>query len=141
SNSLRRVRSTVLAKWIVFQSDESGRFEIYAQAFPGPGAKVKISTNGGAQPRWRHDGKELFYIALDGRLIAVSIGPSNLGVAGPSLNAGTPTPLFQTRVARGIVSLDGQQYIFAQNGQRFLIKILPADTPEPITAIPNWRPK
>ncbi len=60
-------------KWIAYQSNESGRDEVYVQPFPGPGAKVRISTNGGAQMRWRRDGKELFYIALDGRLMAVPI--------------------------------------------------------------------
>jgi Tol biopolymer transport system component len=128
-------------KWIVFQSDRSGHFEIYAQPFPGPGAPEKISSDGGAQPRFRHDGKELFYIGLDGRLMAVSIGSSNVGAAGPSFNAGTPTPLFQTRVSRGIVSLDGQQYVVAQNGQRFLINTLAPDTTTPITVILNWHPK
>ena len=61
-------------KWIAYQSNESGRFEIYVQPFPGPARKWgPISTNGGAQVRWRRDGKELFYIALDDRLMAVPI--------------------------------------------------------------------
>jgi serine/threonine protein kinase len=127
-------------KWIVFQSDESGRFEIYAQPFPGPGARVKISTNGGAQPRWRHDGNELFYIALDGKLMAVPVKSYNPASAGLSPDAGTPAPLFQTRISNGIVTLDGHQYVVAQNGQRFLINTLPPDTTTPITVILNWRP-
>jgi serine/threonine protein kinase len=126
------------ARWIVFQSDESGRFEIYAQPFPGPGAKLKISTDGGAQARWRPDGKELFYIALDGRMMAVPIRSTGASQAGPSLDAGTPVPLFQTRVSRGIVSLDGQQYVVAQDGQKFLVNVLPPDTTEPLTVILNW---
>lgn len=58
-------------KWIAYQSNESGRHEIYVQSFPGPGGKTQVSTNGGAQVRWRRDGKKLFYIALDNRLMAV----------------------------------------------------------------------
>ncbi len=60
-------------KWIAYQSDESGRWEVYVQPFVGPGGKLQISTNGGAQVRWRRDGKELFYIGLDNRLMAVPI--------------------------------------------------------------------
>jgi len=118
-------------KWIVFQSDESGRFEIYAQPFPGPGTKMRISTDGGAEPRWRRDGKE-FYIALDGRLMVVPLKST-------SLDAGTPMPLFQTRVSRGIVTADGQQYVVAQNGQRFLINVRLPDLTTPITVILHWR--
>ncbi|PYS34448.1 MAG: hypothetical protein DMG14_29455 [Acidobacteria bacterium] len=63
--------------WIAYESNESGRFEIYVQPFADPqakrGGRLRISTNGGAQVRWRRDGKELFYIALDGRLMAVPI--------------------------------------------------------------------
>ena len=57
-------------KWIAYQSNESGRFEVYVQPFPGPGGKTQVSTGGGAQPRWQRDGRELFYIALDGQLHA-----------------------------------------------------------------------
>ena len=82
-------------KWIAYQSNESGRFEIYVQPFPGPGGKSQVSTNGGAQVRWRRDGKELFYIALDGRLMAV---PIRLASNGQAVEAGTPVPLFATHV-------------------------------------------
>ena len=67
--------------WIAYQSDESGRVEIYVQPFPGPGTKVPISTSGGAQMRWSDDGKELFYLALDGRLMAVPLQRSSQGHA------------------------------------------------------------
>jgi len=60
-------------KWIAYQSNESGRFEIYAQPFPGPGRKFQISGNGGAQPRWNKNGKEIFYVSLDGKMMAASV--------------------------------------------------------------------
>src|SRR5262249_16234927 len=60
-------------KWVAYQSDGTGQFEIYVQPFPGPGASLPVSKNGGAQVRWRRDGKELFYIAPDDRLMAVAI--------------------------------------------------------------------
>ena len=53
-------------KWIAYQTTESGQFEVYVQSFPEPGAREQISTGGGSQPRWRPDGKELFYVGLDG---------------------------------------------------------------------------
>jgi hypothetical protein len=66
-------------EWVAYQSNESGRPEVYAQPFPGPGLKLKSSTNGGAQMRWRQDGHELFYLALDSRMMAVPIRPSEQG--------------------------------------------------------------
>jgi Tol biopolymer transport system component len=123
-------------KWIAYQSNESGRFEIYIQPFPGPGGKSQISTNGGAQVRWRRDGKELFYIALDGRLMAVPIAPK-----GDVLQAGTPAPLFATRVG-GAVQFDRQQYVISPDGQRFLMNTVTEDARfSPITVILNWKPK
>src|SRR5205823_1642402 len=61
-------------KWLAFQSNETGRFEIYVQPFPGTGGKSSpISLNGGGGPRWRGDGKEIFYMGLDNRLMAIPI--------------------------------------------------------------------
>src|SRR5213083_2964398 len=78
-------------KWIAYQSNESGRFEIHVQPFSGSERQVsgkwQVSTTGGAQVRWRHDGKELFYIALDGRLMAV---PIRLASDGQSIEAAAP---------------------------------------------------
>ncbi len=85
-------------KWIAYQSNESGRYEIYIQPFPGPGNQTQVSTSGGAQVRWRRDGKELFYIALDGRLMAV---PIRVASTAQTIEAGSPLPLFATRVGGG----------------------------------------
>ena len=60
-------------RWVAYRSSESGRFEIYVRPFPGPGGQWQISTAGGIAPRWRPDGKELYYIAPDGKLMAVPI--------------------------------------------------------------------
>ena len=76
-------------RWVAYQSNESGRAEIYVQPFPGTGGKVQVSTSGGLLPRWRGDGKELFYIDLDNRMIAVPM-VSNPG----SIRVGGPVPLF-----------------------------------------------
>lgn len=77
------------SKWIAYQSDESGRFEVYVQSFPGPGPKTLVSTNGGAQPRWRHDSREPFYISPDDRLMAVLETASLAGTRKPALTETT----------------------------------------------------
>jgi dipeptidyl aminopeptidase/acylaminoacyl peptidase len=120
-------------KWIAYESDESGAPEIYVQAFPGPGAKVRVSTNGGTQVRWRRDGKELFYIAPDESLMAVPI----VSVGGaPGVR--TPMTLFQTHIAP-TRSISRQQYVVAPDGQRFLIATTDEPPASPITLIINWK--
>jgi Tol biopolymer transport system component len=126
-------------KWIAYQSNESGRAEILVQPFPGPGGKLQVSTNGGAQVRWRPDGKELFYVALDGRLMAVPIG---LAPNKQSLEAAVPIPLFMTRIGGAIQGAFKQQYVVSADGQRFLMNsvVTPTAT-SPVTVILNWQPK
>jgi Tol biopolymer transport system component len=126
-------------RWIAYESNESGRFEIYVQPFPGPGSKWQMSTNGGAQVRWRRDGRELFYIGLDSRLMTV---PLQVASGSQTLEPGTPVSLFATRIFGG--ALQGafkQQYVVSPDGQRFLINSLTAATTSPITLILNWKPK
>ena len=84
------------ATWIAYQSDESNRHEVYLRPFRRPGAPVPISTDGGMQPRWRRDGKELFYLGLDRRLMAV---PLRFRLT-ESVAAGIPMRLFQTKIGR-----------------------------------------
>lgn len=108
-------------KWIAYQSNESGRVEIYVQPFPGPGTKTQISTMGGAQVRWRRDGKELFYVALDGRLMVVPIEfPPN----SQAVEADRPVALFATRIGGAVQGFDKQEYIVSHDGQRFLMNTI-----------------
>jgi eukaryotic-like serine/threonine-protein kinase len=126
------------AKWIAYQSNESGRYEIYVQPFPGLEGKFQISTNGGAQPRWRSDGKELFYIGLDDRLMAVPIQSSS---GGETLQPGMPFPLFMTRVGGALtVVTKQQQYVVSRDGQRFLMSNIVEGPASPIVVILNWKP-
>jgi dipeptidyl aminopeptidase/acylaminoacyl peptidase len=124
--------------WIAYQSNESGRSEIYIQPFPGPGQKTRISTNGGAQVRWRRDGKELFYVTLDGRLIAV---PIRLPTGGPTVQAGASVPLVLTHLAVAPVEImDGPQYVVSPDGQRFLVNTAAQETnAPPLSLILNWK--
>ena len=80
-------------RWVAYSSTESGTSEIYVQPFPGPGAKTRISTTGGRWPEWGRDWRELFYLTLDDRLMAVA-----LTVNGPTLEPGPPAPLFTLRI-------------------------------------------
>jgi serine/threonine protein kinase/Tol biopolymer transport system component len=124
-------------KWLAYQSDESGRDEVYLQPFPGPGGRSPMSTNGGVQVRWRQDGKELFYIALDGQLMAV---PVQLSADDGTVEAGAPAALFLTRVfaVQGINIR--QQYMPSPDGQRFLIDSVTEPAQSPITVVLNWKP-
>ena len=125
------------SKWIAYQSNESGRFEIYVQPFPGPGRKWAISTQGGAQVRWRSDARELFYLALDGRLMAASV---RLAPDDGTVQADAPVPLFATRVGAAVPAIDGQQYIVSPDGQRFLMNtVTDASTSASIVVILNMQ--
>jgi dipeptidyl aminopeptidase/acylaminoacyl peptidase len=129
-------------RWVAYQSDESGRDEVYLQAFPGGGRKAQISTQGGAQPRFRADGHELFYIGLDQKMMAVETSFTN-GAEAPRL--GTPVELFQTRIAGGAVLAPGplrHQYAVTNDGQRFLINTVTEEAVSShIHLILHWKPQ
>ena len=117
--------------WMAYVSDESGRNEVYVQPFPGPGPKSRISRDGGNWPRWRGDGKELFFVRDERALMAVDVK------AGETFAAGEPKPLFRARLKR-TMAIAGS-YDVTQDGQRFLVNITSGDeTVAPITLVQNW---
>jgi len=123
-------------RWVVYESNETGRFEVYVQAFPTAGRKIPVSTDGGGQPRWRRDGRELFYVALDNRLMSVPVEISH-----DSIVPQKPTPLFSTNIVT-IFGVNGLQYCVSADGQRFLISSAAGDVSNntsPIAVILNWR--
>jgi Tol biopolymer transport system component len=123
-------------RWVAYQSNESGRYEIYVQPFPGPAGKSQISKDGGAQVRWRPDGKELFYIALDDRLMAV---PIHFTSDDQGVDADAAVPLFSTHVGGAVQSPSRQQYSVSPDGQRFLMNTVTEEAvSSPITVILNW---
>ena len=123
-------------KWIAFHSNRSGRFEVYVQPFTGPGAALQVSTSGGAQVRWRPDGRELFYVALDGRLMAAPIQAAAYG----QIVAGIPVSLFAAHLGR-VLSI-GAQYVVSPDGQRFLMNSIAQNaSPTPIRLVLNWHPR
>jgi eukaryotic-like serine/threonine-protein kinase len=117
-------------RWIAYNSDASGRFEVYVRSFPGPGGQFQISRNGGWAPRWRSDGKEMFFLALDGTMMAVDVTP------GKELQAGVPHALFPTRLVKGS---DRHVYAVSRDGKRFLLRV-DDERQElvPITVVLNW---
>src|SRR5262249_49757660 len=118
-------------KWIAYTSDESGTPEVYVQSFPASGAKFRISTNGGAEPQWRRDGKELFYLAADKKLMAAD---TKLGTA---FEAGVPRALFETRIL--VLTTFRNHYAVTADGQHFLINSgLSETTATPISVVVNW---
>jgi Tol biopolymer transport system component len=125
-------------KWIAYQSNASGRSEVYVQPFPADQAFISlpVSTNGGAQVRWGSN-SELFYIALDGQLMSV---PIRYSADGREIHPETPTALFPTRVGGAVHSNDRQQYVVSMDGKRFLMNTL-TETSSPISVILNWKGK
>jgi dipeptidyl aminopeptidase/acylaminoacyl peptidase len=123
--------------WVAYASDESGRSEIYVQPFPAPpngGSKTPISRDGGSQPRWRRDGKELFYSSPDGKLMAADV------TEGLEFEASAPRTLFQVPIAQIGHNEGGLQVLgwdVAPDGKRFLIDTATIST-EPVTVVLNW---
>jgi Tol biopolymer transport system component len=115
-------------QWMAYQSNESGVDQVYVQAIPATGAKYQISTDGGTAPRWRADGKEIFYVSASSKVMAVPITP------GPSLQIGSPQELF---ASPGVTSFEP-----SRDGARFLVNA-PAGgdraVASPITVVTNWQ--
>ena len=122
-------------QWIAYESDESGRFEIYVQPFGHQGTRQRVSLDGGTQARWRSDGTELYFIAPGGLLNAVPLRLSR--DEGPS-DFGAPVSLFPVRVDAGDPGYP--QYIVSRDGQRFLVNTIVDAGPGVISAIFHWTP-
>jgi DNA-binding winged helix-turn-helix (wHTH) protein/Tol biopolymer transport system component len=118
--------------WIAYASDESGQWEIYVQPFPtGSGQRHKISTDGGVEPQWRPDGRELFYLDLAQTLTAVPV------LTGDGWHTDVPQALFRTAIGPG--ASPRNHYAVGQAGQRFLISSADGgQAPQPITFLVNW---
>ena len=130
----RNARFSPDGRWVAYQSNESGQQEVYVQPFDGAGERQRLSTDGGVQPQWRADGSELFYLALDGSMMAVPMSQAS----GASLQAGAPVRLFQTHLG-AVQGMPLNSYIAAADGQRFLLDLLVDQHPGPIAVIVNWQ--
>ena len=124
-------------RWVAYTSDESGRFEVYVRPYPPAPGKWKVSLNGGACPRWRSDGKELFFLTLDGKLAAAGVTPASRD----RFEAAAPKELFDahTGYPRPSEAPLFNHYNVAAGGQRFLMNVIVADTAESVlTVVTGW---
>jgi len=123
-------------RWMAYQSDESGRYEIYVRRFPAraEGGRQPVSTTGGIWPRWSRDGRELFYVDLTGAVMAAVVQSSGdtLGVAAPSL-------LFKAKF-RALDPRIHPQYDVDRQGRFLIVSAAEGSRPSPITIILNWSP-
>jgi dipeptidyl aminopeptidase/acylaminoacyl peptidase len=123
-------------RWVAYQTDETGDYEIYVQSFSSDGKlgadKKRVSTAGGRSPVWRRDGSELFFVTPDGTLMATAVK-----TAGTEFEFATPKPLFKTHMLMWFGNY--HEYDVSPDGQRFLIGTLIGDSKaQPPTVILNW---
>ncbi len=131
------------SRWMAYTADDSGQREVYVRPFPTADGIWRISNAGGQQPRWRGDGKELFFVGMDGKMMAVAVkaGQSpGAGGAKPFFEAGAPAPLFDTHMALSAFSNFGTQYDVTADGKRFLVNVLTNTFAEstPLNVVVNW---
>ena len=118
------------SRWIAYQSDESGRYQVYVQSFPVGSGKWQISAEGGSRALWSRDGKQIFYISPDWKLMAVDVAAH-----GDTFEAGVPRVLFQT----SMVQAPGRNYDVSADGKRFLVdSTVEQQEIAPITLVQNW---
>jgi eukaryotic-like serine/threonine-protein kinase len=131
--TVRNAQFSPDGRWIAYASNETGRMEIYVSSFPNSTGKWQVSSAGGQEPKWRRDGKELFYLSAGGKMMAVPV------TAGASFKAGSPITLFQTHRRQPVSFLDVFSYDVSGDGKRFLIATK-IDEPNsaPLSVLLNW---
>ena len=116
-------------KSFAFVSDESRQPQVYLHSFPSATRQGQVSTTGGTQPRWRPDGRELFYLAPDGKMMSVAIRGND------TLETDTPRPMFSTPLDSRALR---QTYAVSPDGQRFLLQMPSASSSSTLTVVLNW---
>jgi eukaryotic-like serine/threonine-protein kinase len=118
-------------RWFAYQSSDGGQYQVLVRAFPQPRATFQISKDGGSHPVWRRDGKELFFLSADSKMMAASVETAGQFQAGPA------TPLFTVATPTNVIT-GGRQYAVTQDG-RFLINVIQQQTTvTPLTVVINW---
>ncbi len=118
-------------RWIAYESNESGNYQIYLSPFPGGGGKYQVSQGGGVQPEWNHDGSKLYYLAPVGKLMEASVKEE-----GSAVEIGTPREIFQEPLASSGPA--GIAYSVAPDGKRFLVDKAEQGNSPPLTLVTNW---
>jgi len=131
--TVRNAQFSPDGRWVAYASNETGSMEIYVSPFPSASGKWQVSSAGGQEPRWRRDGKELFYLSADGKMMAAAVK------TGDSFEAGSPVALFQTHRRQPVSAQDFFSYDVSDDGQRFLIatKVDEANA-APLSVLLNW---
>ena len=120
-------------RWFAYQSNETGQAEIYVQPFPSTGGTFQVSKNGGTQPSWRRDGKELYFLSRDSQLMAAAVDTTH------EFQAGTPAALFAVATLPNSGPAFGRQYAATKDGQRFLVNVVQEPSLAiPLTVVVNW---
>jgi eukaryotic-like serine/threonine-protein kinase len=120
------------SRWVSYASNESGRWEIYVTSFPAAHGKWQVSNAGGEQPKWRSDGRELFYLAPDGKIMAVPV------TTGANFDAGSPVALFQANPREMVATSERFAYDVSKDGQRFLINTQLKSALTPMSVVMDW---
>ena len=131
--TIRNAQFSPDGKWVAYASNEAGPWQVYVSPFPSANSKWQVSTEGGEEPRWRRDGKELFYLSGGCNLMAVSVKTGITFEAGPAVS------LFQTHARQPISAFDAFSYDVSADGQKFLINTrLEEGGSAPLSVILNW---
>jgi Tol biopolymer transport system component len=136
SSTFKNAHYSPDGKWVAYASNETGKWEVYVTSFPAAQGKWQVSSGGGQQPRWRGDGKELFYLSSDGKVMSTPV------TQGANFDAGAPVPLFQANPREPVGTSEQLFYDVSKDGQRFLIntEVREAEV-EPMTVVLNWAAK
>jgi serine/threonine protein kinase/Tol biopolymer transport system component len=130
---IRNAQFSPDGKFVAYASSETGNWEVYVSPFPGFNSKWQVSRGGGEEPRWRRDGKELFYLSPDGRLMAAEVK------TGAGFEAGSPNVLFVTHPRQPISAMDFFSYDVTADGQKFLVNTkVDTSNSAPLSVILNW---
>ncbi len=131
--TVRNAQFSPDGRWVAYASNETGSMEIYVTAFPTANGKWQVSSAGGQEPRWRQDGKELFYLSAEGKMMTVAVK------TGASFEADSPVALFQTHRRQPVSAQDFFSYDVSGDGQRFLIATKSDEAnAAPLSVLLNW---
>src|SRR5579883_632428 len=133
--SLKTAQFSPDGRWVAYASNETGKWEIYVTSFPDAMGKWQISDGGGTQPRWRGDGRELYYLSPDYKIMAVPV------TSGTKFDSGAPVKLFEANPREMVANSEQSSYCVSHDGQRFLVNTQAPTTSEPMSVMLNWTSK
>lgn len=133
--TLKNAQFSPDGKWVAYASNESGRWEVYVTSFPEGKGKWQVSSGGGEQPRWRADGKELFYFSPEAKIMALPVKTAG------GFDPGVPAELFQTSPKETVATSEQFIYDVDPSGQKFLVNAQAQNISQPMTVVLHWGEK